>query len=123
MLSIFDEKAHVFLKKMLDISIQRQNIISHNIANVNTPGFKRSDLDFNAQLREVLNDNGDIDKLKEFQGNIVKPDITPVRRDGNNVDLNKELGIVAQNSILFKVYVQAMKSRLTRLKEAMRSPQ
>ncbi len=123
MLSIFDEKSHVFLKKMLDISTQRQNLISHNIANVNTPGFKRSDLDFNAQLREVLSDDGDIDKLKDFQGTIVKPDITPVRRDGNNVDLNKELSIVAQNSILFKVYVQAMKGRFTRLKEAMRSPQ
>lgn len=122
MLSIFDDN-HMLMKKMLDIYAERHDVVANNIANVNTPGFKRSDLDFQSELNEAISENDDSEQLASLEGEVVKTNITPVRRDGNNVDLNKELAIMSENSILYKAYTQFLKSRLNKMREAMRGPQ
>ncbi len=121
MLSIFNDKMSCLYKKMLDITSMRQNIISNNIANVNTPNFKRSDVDFQAQLKNAISQDepsviSDIEPVK------IMTDNTPVRLDGNNVDLNSELSIIAKNSVMYKMYIQFTKGRFDKLREAMKSP-
>lgn len=122
MLSIFDSQNYVMLKKMLDIGSQRHRIIANNIANVNTPGFKRNDLDFMAQLRASLSDSGDTESLKMLEGKVVSPDDTPIRRDGNNVDLNMELSNMAKNSIMYNMYAEMLKGRYNKLRDALQGP-
>ncbi len=122
MLSIFESKHYDFLKKMLDIGAQRQQVIANNIANVNTAGYKRNDIDFMDQLRSALSESGGSDALKTLEGKVVRPDVTPVRRDGNNVDLNKELSDLSKNAILFSMYTQMLKGRYNKLRDAMQGP-
>jgi len=121
MLSIFNNKTSNLLKKMLDVTSMRQNVIANNIANVNTPGFRRSDIDFQAQLKSAL-DQDDSSAISAVNPVEVHPDNTPIRLDGNNVDLNSELSLVAKNTIMYKMYAQFSKSRFDKLREAMRSP-
>lgn len=116
MLSIFNSESYMFYKKMLDIGTEKHRVIANNIANVNTPGFKCKDLDFQSELSRVL-ESGSMDELS---GVIIKPDNTPVRRDGNNVDLNKEMSNMAKNSIMFKMYSQLMNRRFRSMKEVMK---
>ncbi|MDX9703440.1 MAG: flagellar basal body rod protein FlgB [Candidatus Auribacterota bacterium] len=122
MLSIFDNKQYAFLSKMLDIGAQRQRAIANNIANVNTPGFKRDDIDFMAQLKDALSESGNTEALKMLEGKMVKPNETPIRRDGNNVDLNKELSELSKNAILFNMYTQMLKGHYNKLRDAMQGP-
>ncbi|MEW6535855.1 MAG: flagellar basal body rod protein FlgB [Candidatus Auribacterota bacterium] len=121
MLSIFDSQTHSLLKKMMDLSTQRHDLIANNIANVNTPGFKRSELSFEQQLISAL-DSSDSAQIDDITADVVKPNVTPVRHDGNNVDLNIELAQMAENTILYKLYAQFMKKRFDSLVNAMHLP-
>ena len=51
---LFSDKVPGVLKKGLNMMSARQNLISSNISNVDTPGFKASDIDFQGQLRAAL---------------------------------------------------------------------
>ena len=55
---LFSDKAPSLMKKSLNMMSTRQNLISSNISNVDTPGFKASDIDFQGQLREALGSKG-----------------------------------------------------------------
>ena len=51
---LFSDKVPTLMKKSLNMMSTRQNLISSNVSNVDTPGFKASDIDFQAQFREAL---------------------------------------------------------------------
>lgn len=121
MLSIFNDQSHTAIKKVLDLASEKHRVIANNIANVNTPGFRRTELDFQDSLRNILN-SGDVGALDEMTGGYVKPSTTQVRQDGNNVDLNIEMASMGNNALLYKVYAQFMKRRIGWLTEATRSP-
>ncbi|MCP5463099.1 MAG: flagellar basal body rod protein FlgB [bacterium] len=121
MLEMFNDENHILLKKMLDISTERHRVVSHNIANVNTPGFNRADIKFEDELKTAL--EGDSGLIADLPIKSVKTSDTPLRHDGNNVDLNKELAIVAQNTIMYNLYIQFMHKRFNSLEQAMQGPQ
>lgn len=83
------------LENALDTLAERQRVVSRNLANINTPGYKRSDVDFFAQMK------------KTFAGTIVDPvaeeDTTAGDRlDGNNVSLEREMFALSQSELLFQ---------------------
>jgi len=123
MLSIFSGKSYVFLKKILDLGAEKHRLVANNIANVNTPGYKTKDLAFGEELKNVLFETKDVEALADIKGEIIEPGTTAVRRDGNDVDLNKELSAMNKNVILQKLYMQVMKRRFNGMVEAMKSPQ
>jgi flagellar basal-body rod protein FlgB len=55
MVQKIDEVTYMLLKKSLDASSERGRVIAHNIANVNTAGYKASEVEFEDKLKEVLN--------------------------------------------------------------------
>ena len=55
---LFGDRAPLVLKKNLDFQSQRNLLISSNITNMNTPGYKAQDLDFKSQLQQAI-DSGD----------------------------------------------------------------
>ena len=85
--------------RTLDLSLQRQNILVSNIANLDTPGFTPSDIDFSAALREALTERvvGPVRTHPRhispscaaglWANSITRPDIEP-GLDGNSVDLD-----------------------------------
>ena len=123
MLSIFSDQTHVFLKKILDLGADKHRVVANNIANVNTAGYKTKDLVFGEELKNALFETGDVDALSDIEGEVLETNVNPVRRDGNDVDLNKELSAMNKNVIMQKLYMQVMKRRFNGMREAMKSPQ
>ena len=54
-----DRQSHL-LSKMMELSQERQQAISHNLANANTPGYIRQDVDFSRQLADLVRDGTEI---------------------------------------------------------------
>lgn len=90
----------------------RQRTIAHNLANVNTPGFKRSDVDFHAFMRRIFDgdDPGAPRPLVDLQ--------TPERYDGNNVSVEREMFALSQTALQYEAVLRYGESELQRLRTA-----
>lgn len=117
-----------FLKTALDGASMRHAAISENIANVNTPGYKKKTVDFEGVLENALEKN----KLKLYTtnkrhigaglGSSLNPVISEnknfsVRRDGNSVNIDMEIAERAKNEI----YYSAISRQVSRQFEALNS--
>jgi len=112
------------LQKGLDASGMRQQVLSNNVANIDTPQFKRSDVDFQAVLGAALGENGGalsmkltspkhIPGLADGRGSgIVTDQSTSLRNDGNNVDVDREMSNVAENGLYYSSLTRAISSQL-----------
>jgi len=103
------------LRKGIDTANLRQQTISNNIANVNTPYYKRKEVTFEGELHRALYGPTPISSIKtdsrhiKFKGEIslsqVKPKINMERdtfstNNKNNVDINEEMASLAKNSMM-----------------------
>jgi len=95
----------------------RQQAIASNLANMATPGYRRLDVKFEELLAKALNspDGNDLDKLEP---EIYQPLNTAVRSNGNDVDMEMEVGNLVQNSLRYTAYVRLMQKRFTQIEKA-----
>lgn len=118
------------LEKSLDASWARNEVISQNLANVDTPNYKRKDVAF----EQFLNDSLDKKKLEGITTNErhipinssdiekIQPEITQdnsdtsMRIDGNNVDIDSEMSYLAKNTIQYNSLIQMINSNYSRIK-------
>jgi flagellar basal-body rod protein FlgB len=121
---LFSDNVPKAMKKSLDLMSTRQSVISSNIGNLDTPGFKASEIDFQGQLREALGSKGQL-KLqatneKHFgpkTSNISSLSADPfeeedaAKSNGNNVDVDKEMAKMAENQIFYNAVIQLMMKR------------
>jgi flagellar basal-body rod protein FlgB len=105
------------LARLMDASAVRQRVIGANIANVNTPGYQRQEVDFETQLAQLL-EAGQSEKIVELQPVITTPLGGLAREDGNNVDIDKEMGALSKNSVLFETYAQILASKIGMMRSA-----
>ncbi|HHW07807.1 MAG TPA: flagellar basal body rod protein FlgB [Clostridia bacterium] len=129
MSGLFSDTALLALEKALDTYSLRQQVISHNIANVNTPGYKRSYVSFEDELKQALGKSGRISlrradarhlgqpgRLEEV-GPQVKRDLsTTMRADGNNVDIDVENAELAMNAILYNAAATRLNQKLAAIR-------
>ena len=117
------------LDKAADASALRHKAISNNIANNDTPGYKRQDVDFESVLASELGKTKYTsldEKIKDVSLSNLNVntyrDATnySYRLDGNNVDIDKENVELAANQIKYKGLVDSMTQEFNRLKQAMR---
>ena len=102
------------LSRALDLTSARQNLVSQNVANVDTPGYKAKDIDFRQELQRALADEQlpeSAPVVREVSGLIERP-------DGNNVSLDRESLLMAQNQLAFQVDVQLLRAEFNRLQQA-----
>jgi flagellar basal-body rod protein FlgB len=85
----------------------RQAVIANNIANLNTPGFRRNDTMFQKVLADAIEDNKPAD-LDENGAGIFTPGTTTVGENGNDVSLDVEVGEMVRNGALYKTYVRIL---------------
>lgn len=97
----------------------RQKAIADNVANLNTPGFKRNDIRFEELLSKAMNSGGTVD-LNEVQPEIYKPMTTPVKGNGNDVSLEHEVGEMVKNSLKHKALTLILKKKYMQMETAMR---
>ncbi|WP_304941992.1 flagellar basal body rod protein FlgB [Vallitalea guaymasensis] len=107
------------LGKSLNASLMRHNVISDNIANEDTPGYKRKDVKFEGLLQEALLSNN---KLSNIDTNALTPQVVvdksnlSYRLDGNNVNIDTEMTELTKNQIKFNVLVDQVSNNFSRIK-------
>ena len=113
------------LNKAAGASWTRNEIIANNIANVDTPDYKRKDLNFESLLAEALSDTTtkNMDKkVASLNLSSLKPNIfteystLSYRYDGNNVDIDTENAYLADNQIKYYTLLDSMTHEFNRLK-------
>lgn len=115
----------VLLKRGLDGTALRQKVTAHNLANLNTPRFQRSDVSFEEELQRVR-EQMDSPLFRTHERHFPLPpppevtprvltDTTTVRRiDGNNVDLERDMINLVSNQIRQNTYVQLLNGRFSK---------
>ena len=111
------------LEKGLDASWTRNSVISHNIANVDTPGYKRKDVQFEDYLMNEIGftDNLDREVANADLDNLMATTYTEYqdvsyRIDGNNVDIDTESAELAKNQIKYYTMLDSVSQEFSRLK-------
>lgn len=122
------------LGKGLDALSRRHQVLANNLANADTPGFKRSEVDFAVNLADALEaaskpqlvttssghlsgDRGGLDP-REFRISERRVEETSGRPDGNNVDVEVEMARLAENTIMYEAVARQVADRLALLRTA-----
>jgi flagellar basal-body rod protein FlgB len=108
------------LERAIGGASQRHAALAANLANVNTPGYQRVDVDFHAALRNALENGADARSAVERTTFSAERDATAVARaDGNGVDADAESAKLAANALEQQAAVQVAHARIGILKSAM----
>jgi flagellar basal-body rod protein FlgB len=131
MSQLFDKTTSA-LGTSLNMRLMRQNVISSNIANHETPGYHAKKLDFEEALSRALDidgmrgmstSNGDHFTVGGGSMSKLSPDIYEnpegaINNDGNTVDLEREMSNLTENSIMYKAALQLINKKLAALRYA-----
>ena len=113
-MSLIDTPMIHTLSRALSLTSLRQRLVSENIANIDTPGYQTRDIDFAGELRHAI-DQGDSDgetaTIHTLSGLEQRP-------DGNNVSIDRESLLMAQNQLQFQTGVAVLRSEFSRLQLA-----
>jgi flagellar basal-body rod protein FlgB len=96
----------------------RQKAIANNIANLETPGYRRVDVKFEELLAKCLRSDGEFD-LSEVKAEIYQPKQTPVKSNGNDVNLETEIGQMIKNTLRHKAYIRLLTKKYNQIELAM----
>ena len=107
----------------LDATWKRNQVINENIANVDTPGYKRKEVSFETYLEKAMKttDSKDVSELSRVQSRIYTENHRlSYRKDGNNVDIDTEMVYLAENQVKYNTLISQVNYDFTRLKSVMR---
>lgn len=104
------------LQGYLKVTTDRQQMVVSNMANVDTPGYRTKDLDFQTALQQVMNDGNEA----RLQPAVEEVSGLPERPDGNNVNIDRESLLLSQTQLQYQVGVQLVKSEFHRLLTAIK---
>lgn len=105
------------LAKMVDVANLRHKVLAQNVANVNTPGYRRLDVQFDEALADQLAKHGSRG-LENLSPAIVEDDTSPARLDGNNVTIDAEMMRLNKNTLLNNTYLQILATKMAMLRRA-----
>ena len=119
------------LDKAADASWMRENVITNNIANIDTPGYKRQDVDFESVLQKALGKTkySSLDKkvreLNQDLGKLTTTSYTDAanysyRLDRNNVDENTENAELAPESLRYQLLTTAITNNFSRMQTVLK---
>jgi flagellar basal-body rod protein FlgB len=108
------------LEQSLDRTTRRHGLLTGNLANANTPGYKRKDCDFSIVL-DAENNQSDV-RMKEMRERRQQmlSDRTSIRVDGSNVDLEKEVMSIAETELRYQALTDMTAQYFAGLKNAIR---
>ena len=119
------------LDKAADASWMRENVITNNIANIDTPGYKRQDVDFESVLQKALGKTkySSLDKkvreLNQDLGKLTTTSYTDAanysyRLDRNSVDENTENAELASESLRYQLLTTAITNNFSRMQTVLK---
>ncbi len=118
--ALFGDSYYLAAKKMLDATVLRHEAIASNIANVETPNYKRLDVapSFESQLSQAVS-SGDAAQITGLQPELaVDNQAVTGRTDGNTVQLENEMMRLNQNMVEHSLETQLVIYNLTRMRLA-----
>ena len=125
-MSLITDTTNKAIQGALDLRFRRQEMLSSNLANLDTPNYQPKDLEFEGALRTIRNNQNDhvaiqkTDNQHRGTGNalyngddavVERPDILN-SVDGNGVDLDREMARFADNSMRYSATVEMMRRRV-----------
>jgi flagellar basal-body rod protein FlgB len=118
--ALFTESDYVAAKKMLDVTLLRQQAIASNLANVETPNYKRLEVSpsFDAQLRQAVAGQNSAEIASLQPQLAVDTAAVSGRADGNTVQLETEMLKLNQNTVENALETQLVNYSLARLRLA-----
>jgi flagellar basal-body rod protein FlgB len=100
------------LQSGLKAEMLRQKAIAGNVANIETPGYRRVDVRFEELLAKALQaSDSDEDNDVEISPEIFAPRQTPVKSNGNDVNLETEVGKMVENTLKQTAYVRLLNKK------------
>lgn len=136
---IFNSANFNYLPRAMTAASIRQEVIANNIANVNTPNYRKSVVDFEELLaREIYGEepDGKLDLIRTHdkhlpfkpldfhaEPTILQDTTHTMRVDDNNVDIDIEMATLAKNQLYYNALVTEFGGHVTRLKNAITSGQ
>lgn len=106
------------LTKAIEGSQRRQEAIASNLANLNTKNYKANRVSFEGELKKAL---GEAQKHRDFKNaanridhivpKVVKDQSSRMNNDGNNVDLDQEMSLMAANQIMYQTLIQQLNQK------------
>jgi flagellar basal-body rod protein FlgB len=121
----------------MDVSLLRRDVISNNVANSDTPNFKRSDVNFETALKNALesekvrklparvSDSRHIRFNRPIDYRTVRPRqvldyLTTSKNNGNNVDIEQESMNLLNNQLLYTLMTRAVSFQFTQISEVVK---
>ncbi|SDI12223.1 flagellar basal body rod protein FlgB [Proteiniclasticum ruminis] len=111
------------IKNGLDASAKRQRVISSNIANVNTSGYKASTVKFETELQKAIEKKGSLvnthekhlgaAEASEVTGLVERSQGSSMNENGNNVDIDREMVDLAANEIYYNALIEQVNRKLS----------
>ena len=96
------------LERYMDLLSARQKLVASNVANADTPGYRTRDIDFQSEFVNAMGGPPRVSEVNDL----------PVKNDGNNVSLDREARLLAENALRFQVASQLMKSQIRAVRSA-----
>jgi len=124
-MSMIDDATVEDLGRFLDVNVARYKLITSNLANIDTPGFRTGDLDFHAELARAR-----AHAAASAEGNFAYASYTPVARhvrgllqrpDGNDVSVERESLLLAETQMKYNLAVQLIRDEFHGISQAISS--
>ncbi len=101
------------LERYMDLLSARQKLVATNIANADTPGYRAQDIDFQSEFGSAM----------ASAPHATAVDGLPVRNDGNNVSLDRESRLLAENALRFNLASNLLRGQIQLVRSAIKEGQ
>jgi len=103
------DKVGAGIEQYMNLVSARQKLVASNIANADTPGYQTKDLDFRSELQS---------QMPGFKPNVMEVSGLKNKNDGNNVDMDREARLLAENALRFSVASNLAHSEISTIRTA-----
>jgi flagellar basal-body rod protein FlgB len=104
------------LGEYLNLAAFRQTLIASNMANVDTPGYRTRDIDFQGEMSRAEDELG----LEAMQPRVFEVSGLIERPDGNNVSLDRETLLLARTELQFRLAVDILRKKFQEISSAIK---
>ena len=95
----------------------RQQAIAANVSNLQTPGYRTVEVEFEKLLEKALA-SGSTRELRDLAPELYHPEDTPVKANGNDVVFEVEVGKMVQNSLRHKTFIRLLSKKYHQIEQA-----
>ena len=113
------DTTQIALERAIQGASARNQALAANLANANTPGYQRVDVDFHAALAQAMGQSKPADSLQTASFSAQADNTGAVRADGSTVDVDAESAKLAANGLEHQTAVQIAGARLDIMRSAM----